>query len=183
LGPRQVFSAILLILVIAIILYPTAATGIVRLNARYEQALIQTDIPGEGPRLIEIKGVTSLRTSFSEIRIHAANQGNDTGWLPISFGTDSMDLITLSNKPGTVVMTPTVPVGEYNSIMIRFSNTTAVVNGTTFQVDIRPKYAIVPYTFAVKSGSEVSLGLKFLADYRAINVSKRVFLEVSPILD
>lgn len=182
-GPRQVFSAILLILVITTILYPTAATGTVRLNARYEQKLIQTDIPGEGPRLIDIKGVTSLRISFSEIRIHATNEGNSTGWLPISFGTDSMDLIALSNKPGTVFVTPTVPVGEYNSIMIRYSNATAVVNGTTFQVDVRPKYAIMPYTFAIKSSSEVNLGLKFLADYRAINVSKRVFLEVSPILD
>ena len=183
LSPRQVLSAFLLILVIAIILYPTTATGAIRLHAEYEQSLIQTDIPGEGPRLVEIKVVTNLYVSFSEIRIHAANQENDSGWLPIIFKTDSIDLVNPSNKPKTIVVTPTVPVGQYNSIMIRFSNTTAVVNGTTLQVDTRPRFTVISYPFTVKSGSEVNLRLKFLADYRAINVSKRVFFEVKPILD
>jgi len=182
LSPRQIFSAILLILIIAVIFYPTTATGTVRLNAKYQQAIIKTEIPGEAGPLI-IRGVTNLYVSFSEVRIHLASEGKETGWLPISFGTSGIDLADLANRSGTIVMTPTVPVGEYDTIMLTFSNATAVVNGTTLQVESVPRLIVANYSFAVKSGSDTDLKLEFIADYRALNASRRVFFEVKPAFD
>ncbi len=177
---RQVLSAVLLIIVVMVILYPTTATGTVNLTAQYEQAIIET----ENPRgLLIIKGVTNLYTSFSEVRIHNANEENQTGWLPISFGTESVDMVGLANRSGTIVITPTVPVGEYNGLMLALSNVTAVFNGTTAQVASIPPYFVVNYPFTVKAGSETNLRLKFTVDYRALNATRRVFFEVKPTLD
>lgn len=177
---RQILSAVLLVIVVMVILYPTTATGTVNLNAQYEQAIIET----ENPRgLLIVKGVTNLYVSFSEVRIHNANEENQTGWLPISFGTASVDLVGLANKSATIVMTPTVPVGEYNGVILTLSNVTAVFNGTTAQVESIPPYLVVSHPFTVKSGSETNLRLKFTVDYRALNATRRVFFEVNPILD
>ena len=183
LNVRQVFSAFLLMVVVIVVLYPTTATGTVRLNVGYQQAITQTAIPGEGPGTLTIKGVTNLYVTFSEVRIHVANEGNDTGWLPLAFGTESSDLVGLTSKSGTIILSPTVPAGEYNAIVVAFSNTTAVVNGTSMQVQSVPKYNVVSYPFTVKAGSEVNLNLKFIADYRAIITNHRVTFEVKPILD
>ena len=150
-SPRQVFSVFLLIVVIMVILYPTTATGTVRIDAKYEQAVIEVENP---KGLLIIKGVTNFYVSFSEIRIHSASEGNETGWLPISFGTGSVDLTDLENKLGTIFTTPTVPVGEYNSIMLNVANTTTIVNGTTLQVETVPRFLVINYPFTVKADSE-----------------------------
>ncbi|MBS7650525.1 MAG: DUF4382 domain-containing protein [Candidatus Bathyarchaeia archaeon] len=179
-GSRQVFSAFLLLIILIILLYPTTATGTVSVAASYAQAPpIETPL---GP--IIITGVTNLYVSFSEIRIHLANERNDSGWIPIIYNTASVDIIRFSNNPGVIFSTPTVPVGEYDRVFLRFGNSSAVVNGTTLNVESIPRFIIVDYRFSVKSGSETALKLKFTADYRAINISKpKVFFEISPMQD
>jgi hypothetical protein len=177
---RQILATGLLLIVVMVLLYPTTATGTVNLSARYEQAVVEAEPPVG--RLV-FKGITNLHVSFSEVRIHSANEENQTGWLPISFGTPSIDLVDLTNKSGTILVTPTVPVGEYNGVMLAFSNVTAVFNGTTAQVESVPAYMVVSHRFTVRSGSETHLSLKFTVDYRALNSSRRVFFEVKPILD
>jgi len=180
LGSRQVFSVFLLLAILIVLLYPTTATGTVVLTASYAQAPpIETPL---GP--IIIKGVTNLYVSFSEIRIHLANERNDSGWVPIVYNTASVDIIRFSKNHGLIFSTPTVPVGEYDKVILRFGNSSAVVNGTKLNVESVPRFIIVDYRFSVKSGSETTLKLKFTADYRAINISKpKVFFEISPIPD
>ncbi len=180
---RQVLSASLLLIVVMVILYPTTATGTVILSANYAQAPIQTDIPGEGPKLVVVKGVTHLYVSFSEIRIHIASEGNDTGWLPLTFQTNSIDLINLENKSEVIMTSPTVPAGEYDNLMLSFANATAVVNGSTIRVESIPHSVVRESPFTVKAGSETNLRLRFTADYRALNASKRVFFEVNPTVE
>ncbi|MGQ9639129.1 MAG: DUF4382 domain-containing protein [Candidatus Bathyarchaeia archaeon] len=162
------------------LLYPTTATGTVTITASYIQAPpIETP---QGP--IIITGVTNLYVSFSEIRIHLANERNESGWVPIIYNTESVDLVRFSSNPGTIFSTPIVPVGEYDKIILRFGNSSAIVNGTTLKVDSVPRFIIVEYRFSVKSGSDTTLKLKFTADYRAINISKpKVFFEINPIPD
>jgi hypothetical protein len=182
LSPRQIFSAVLLIIVIVIILYPATAIGTVKLNAQYDQAIIYTEIPGEeGP--LEIKGVTNLEVSFSDVEIHLARAENSTGWLPISYQTDKLDLIGNTGNSKTILQTPTIPVGEYDMIGLTFSETFATFNGTTVKVETEPQLVVVYYPFAVKSGSETEVNLEFVADYRGLNNSKKVFFEVNPIPD
>ncbi|MEM2943098.1 MAG: DUF4382 domain-containing protein [Candidatus Bathyarchaeia archaeon] len=177
---RQILAAVLLLIVVMVILYPTTATGTVNLSAQYEQAVVEAEPPVG--RLV-FKGITNIYVSFSEVRIHSANEENETGWLPISFGTPSIDLVDLKNEFGTILVTPTVPVGEYNGVMLVFSNVTAVFNGTTAQVESVPAYTVVGHRFNVRSGLETNLRLKFTVDYRALNSSRRVFFEVNPIID
>ena len=182
LSPRQIFSAVLLIIIIVVILYPATAIGTVRLNAQYRQAIIYQEIPGEeGP--LEITGVTNLEVSFSDVEIHLANAENDTGWLPISYQTDSIDLIGNTGKSNTILLTPTIPVGEYDIIGLTFSDTFATFNGTTVKVETIPQFVVISYPFVVKSGSETELKLEFVAGYRGLNNSKKVFFEVNPIHD
>jgi hypothetical protein len=180
LSPRQVFSAFLLIVIIAVILYPTTATGTVRVNADYQQAVIEME---NQQGLLITNGVTNLYVSFAEIRIHSANEGNETGWLPITYQTTSLDLAGFADRSGTIFVSPTVPVGEYDNIMLTFSNTTAIANGTTITVESVPKTIVSKYPFTVKAGSAVDLNLKFTADYRALNATRRVFFQVNPMID
>jgi hypothetical protein len=178
LSPRQIFSAVFLIILIVVILYPATAIGTVRVNAQYKQAIIYTE---EGP--LDITGVTNLEVSFSDVEIHLANAKNDTGWLPISYKTNSLDLIGNTGKPNTILLTPTIPVGEYDMIVLTFSDTFATFNGTTVKVETEPQFVVLYSPFTVKSGSETELKLEFIADYRALNLSKKVFFEVNPIPD
>ncbi|WP_455279290.1 DUF4382 domain-containing protein [[Eubacterium] cellulosolvens] len=181
-SPRQIFSAILLIIVIVIILYPATAIGTVRLNAQYKQAIIYSEIPGEeGP--LEITGVTNLEVSFSDVEIHLANAENYTGWLPISYQTEKLDLVGNTGNSKTILLTPTIPVGEYDMIGLTFSDTFATFNGTTVKVETEPQFVVLDYPFTVKSGSETELNLEFIADYRGLNNSKKVFFEVNPMPD
>jgi hypothetical protein len=180
---RQVLSASLLLIVVMVILYPTTATGTVMLTANYVQAPIQTEIPGEGPKLVVVKGVTHLFVSFSEIRIHVASEGNGTGWLPLTFQTNSIDLIDLENKSEVIMSSPTVPAGEYDNLMLSFANATAVVNGSTVRVESIPRSVVRESPFTVIAGSETNLRLRFTADYRALNASKQVFFDVNPTVE
>ncbi len=178
LSPRQILSAIFLIIVIVVILYPATAIGTLRINSQYKQAIIYTE---EGP--LDITGVTNLEVSFSDVKIHIANAKNDSGWLPISYKTNSLDLIGNTRKPNTILLTPTIPVGEYDMIVLTFSDTFATFNGTTIKVETSPQLVVLYYPFTIKSGSETELKLEFIADYRALNARATVFFEVNPILD
>jgi hypothetical protein len=178
LSPRQILSALLLIIVLAVILYPATAIGTVRLTSQYKQPIIYTE---EGP--LDIIGVTNLEVSFSGVEIHLANAKNDTGWLPISYKTNSLDLIVNTEKPNTILLTPTIPVGEYDMIVLTFSDTFATFNGTTIRVETDPQLVVLYYPFSVKSGSETELKLEFIADYRALGSRAMVFFEVNPIPD
>ncbi len=80
-----------------------------------------------------------VNVTFSEVQIHRASAGNDSGWytLPITNGT--IDLVTLTNA-SALLASAGVPEGMYTQIRIVVSTATGVmVNGT--QV-----------TFAVPSG-------------------------------
>ena len=181
-SPRQIFSAALLIIVIIVILYPATAIGTIRLNARYTQAIIYPEmLEEEGP--LEFRGITNLEVSFSDVEIHLANAENYTGWLPISYRTDSVDLIANGGESKTILLTPTIPVGVYDRIGLTFSDTFATFNGTTVRVETDPEFVVLNYPFTVKSGSETELKLEFVVDYRALNISKKVFFEVNPVSD
>jgi hypothetical protein len=176
LSPRQILSAVFLIIVIVVILYPATAIGTLRVNSQYKQAIIYTD---EGP--LDITGVTNLEVSFSDVKIHLANAKNDTGWLPISYKTNSLDLIGNTEKTNSILLTPTIPVGEYDMITLTFSDTFATFNGTTIRVETEPQFVVLYSPFTVKSGSETELRLEFIADYRALNARAKVFFEVNHI--
>jgi hypothetical protein len=167
-----------LIIVILVILYPATAIGTLRVNSQYKQAIIYTDA---GP--IDIKGVTNLEVSFSDVAIHLTNAKNETGWLPISYKTSSLDLIGNTEKTKSILLTPTIPVGEYDMITLTFSDTFVTFNGTTIRVETEPQFVVLSSPFTVKSGSETELKLEFIADYRALNARAKVFFEVNHIAE
>jgi len=101
----------------------------------------------------------------------------------LTFQTNSIDLINLENKSEVIMTSPTVPAGEYNNLMLSFANATAVVNGSTIRVESIPRSVVRESPFTVKAGSETNLRLRFTADYRALNASKRVFFEVNPTVE
>ncbi len=79
--------------------------------------------------------VTHLYVGFTNINLHEAGFLNGTGWVTITKGLSTIDLVSL--PPQTVPQTVTsslVHSGRYDGIAMTFSNSTVVMGGRSIPI-------------------------------------------------
>ena len=102
-------------------------------------------------------GVTSVYISYSEMDVHVAGAGNQSGWYQVA-PAGEIDLMSILNTSVTLGSAP-VTTGEFNAIGFNITSATVTVNGVNQSAFISSNKLLVPLVGGVQVASGVSIGI------------------------
>jgi len=160
---RRLTSAILLVVVLAIIFYPSFAMGVVTLRITDSGVL-----PGE-----------PLYAKCSNIALHRTGEGDKTGWIELMNVSSTYDLTSLRNVTETLLRSR-ITAGRYDKIRFILVEVTVVVNGTKIKLPIGQSVVTLDLELNIGYGEERILLLDFKTNSTKARVSR--ILENSPTI-
>src|SRR6059036_988285 len=80
-----------------------------------------------------------LNVVFSDIQVHRANAGNESGWIHLPLSSPTIDFVALANLTRLLAL-DRAPAGEYTQLRLVVNSVDGVLNDGT------------PVTFVVRSG-------------------------------
>jgi hypothetical protein len=116
-----------------------------------------TDAPGD---------YDAVNVVVREVRVHAAGDGEDGGWLTVRPAADTtIDLLSLTNGGFVTLGSDQVPAGTYDQVrLVLGSGSTIVVDGVTSPLTVpsgQQSGIKVKGTFIVPAGGTIDVGLDF----------------------
>ena len=102
-------------------------------------------------------GVTSVYISYSEMDVHVAGAGNQSGWYQVA-PAGEIDLMSILNTSITLGSAP-VTTGEFNAIGFNITSATVTVNGVNQSAFISSHKLLVPLVGGVQVASGTSVGV------------------------
>jgi hypothetical protein len=96
--------------------------------------------------------------TIGEISAHRADISGASAWQSISNKSTRVDLM-LANISETVAM-GTLPLGEYETVRVKVTNATVIINGTSRKVHLESSVFTIPFSFLTRFGTETVIMLK-----------------------
>jgi hypothetical protein len=104
---------------------------------------------------------THVNVTFSEVRIHLADAGNQSGWKTLSIKNQTVDLASLSNV-SALLASGNVNPGKYTQIRLVVTAVTGTMaNGTVVNFTVPSGELKTTHPFNVTSGHTETLTLDF----------------------
>lgn len=144
--PRRAFAvAVASLLVIAGIVYlSTFASGTIVVRVRDAPAAWQ-----------------HLNVTFSDIQVHRADAGNDSGWMSLPLSTSEIDFVALGNLT-KVLSLDRAPAGKYTQIRIVVDSVEGMLADGTPVSLLVPDHELKTVTpFDLPGGGSVTVTLDF----------------------
>jgi len=102
---------------------------------------------------------THVNVTFSEVRIHAADAGNESGWRNLALKTDTVDLASLTNV-SEMLAAGNVSAGKYTQIrIVVVSAVGTMANGTIVEFKVPSGELKTTHPFNVTSSHNETLTL------------------------
>jgi hypothetical protein len=122
---------------------------------------------------------THVNVTFSEVRIHAASAGNESGWRTLAIQKQTIDLASLTNM-SELLATGNVGAGKYTQIRIVVESVTGTMaNGTIVNFTVPSGELKTTHPFNVTAGHTETLTLNFdLSHSMVYNASGWIFKPV-----
>lgn len=99
--------------------------------------------------------------TIREIGAHRAGTSEPSGWSLVTNASRQMDL-TIVNASQTAAL-GSLPLGEYDTVRVRVTNATVIVNNTSKQARLASSVFTIPVAFLVQFGAETPVMLKVTA--------------------
>lgn len=96
--------------------------------------------------------------TFGEISAHRADISGPSAWQSISNKSTRVDL-TLAIVSETVAL-GTLPLGEYETVRVKVTNATVMINGTSQKVELESSVFTIPVSFLTRYGTDTVIMLK-----------------------
>lgn len=104
---------------------------------------------------------THVNVTFSQVRIHAASAGNESGWHSLPLKKQTLDLASLTNMSG-LLASGNVSAGKYTQIRIVVESVTGTMaNGTAVNFTVPSGELKTTHPFNVTAGHTETLTLDF----------------------
>jgi hypothetical protein len=139
---KQIVAVVVLIVVASLIVFPPLLNGRVR---------------------VTLSSTTSVHAdhvyvTIGEISAHRADITGLSGWQSISNKSTRVDL-TLANASETVAL-GTLSLGQYETVRVRVTNATVIINGTSRKVQLESSVFTIPFSFLTGFGADTVIILK-----------------------
>jgi hypothetical protein len=135
---RRLSSVAFLVIILAVILYPSFTTGIITIRV--------TD-SGE-------KSGEAMILRCKDLALHRAGESDTIGWITMINQTSSFNLIQPGNLSETLVRSR-VPAGRYDKIRFTVSEATMTFNGSETRLGLVTGEVTTPLDFVISSGGTV----------------------------
>ena len=99
-----------------------------------------------------------LYVTIGEISAHRTDLSGTSAWQPVSNMSTVVDL-TLANMSKTVAL-GNLPLGQYDTVRVRVTNATVIINGTSQKVQLDSRLFTVPVSFLAQFGASTVITLK-----------------------
>ena len=152
---RRIASAVLLIIVLAVVFYPSFAMGVVTLK-----------ITDSGALLAE-----PLYTKYSNIALHRTGEGDKTGWIELTNVTGTYDLSSLRDTTETVFRSR-ITIGRYDKIRYTMVEATAVLNASKVKLSIKQAAATLELNLVIAFGEERILLIDFKTNSNQARINR-----------
>jgi len=139
---KQIIAAGILLIVALMVLVPPLLSGNVNVA-------ISSSSPAS---------VDHLYFTIREIRAHRSGSTEPSGWSLVTNASRQIDLV-IGNASQSAAL-GSLPVGEYDTIRVRVTNATVVVNNTAKQARLASNVFTIPISFSIQFGVETSVTLK-----------------------
>ncbi len=139
--PKQILAIVVLLFVAFLIVYPPLASSSVAVALSPSSSLTAEHV----------------YVTIAEISAHRADTGEPSGWSSVSNKTIEVDLAAVNSTQSVAL--GSLPLGQYDSIRIRISNATIVVNGTSKKAQLNSNVFIASVSFMVQLGSQAHVVL------------------------
>lgn len=149
---KRIIAAIVLLVVAFLIVFPPLVNGGVRVT-------LSPSAPVNADRVY---------VTIGEISAHRIDISGPSAWQTISNKSTLVDL-TVANMSEMIAL-GSLPLGQYETIRVKVTNATAVVNGTSQRVQLESSVFTIPAPFLIQFGTDTLIVLK-------------VALEVQPTTD
>ena len=104
---------------------------------------------------------THVNVTFSEVKIHEADAGNESGWRTLALQTQTVDLASLTNM-SELLASGNVSAGKYTQIRIVVVSVTGTMeNGTIVNFTVPSGELKTTHPFNVTAGHTETLTLDF----------------------
>lgn len=148
LNVRRLSGVVLLIVIVAVLLYPSFATGIVVIK-----------VTDSGEKIGE-----SLLVRCRELALHRNGESDSIGWITVINQTSSFNLVELGNLTETLVKSR-ITAGRYDKIRFTISEASMTFNATESKLGIVAGQVTIPLSFAISSGETVVI-IDFRTDFK-----------------
>lgn len=113
-----------------------------------------------------------INVTFSEVKIHQADAGNDSGWQTLSIKNGTVDLKSLSDV-SALLASGNVSTGNYTQIRIVVASATGVmINGTSVVFKVPSGELKTTHPFNVTAGQITSLTLDIDLEHSIVHNSQ-----------
>ena len=140
--PKQILAIAVLLFVAFLIVYPPLASSSVAVALSPSSNLTAEHV----------------YVTIAEISAHRADTLEPSGWSSVSNKTIEVDLAVVNSTQSVAL--GSLPLGQYDSIRIRISNATAVVNGASKKVQLSSNVFTASVSFMVQLGAQAHVLLK-----------------------
>jgi hypothetical protein len=156
---KQIVAVIVLVIVALLIVVPPLLNGGVKMT------LSSTTSVNVDHLYITIGEVSARRTDLS----------GTSAWQSISNKTTIVDL-TMANISETVAL-GNLPLGQYDTVRVRVTNATAIINGTSQNVQLESRVFSISVSFLTQFGTSTLITLKVSPEIE--KTTDRVTLKLS----
>ena len=139
---KRIIAVIVLLVVAFLIVFPPLANGGVRVT-------LSSSPPVNADR---------VNVTIGEISAHRIDISGPSAWQTISNESILVDL-TAANM-NEMIAVGSLPLGQYETIRVRVTNATAVVNGTSRRVQLESSVFTIAAPFLIRFGTETLIILK-----------------------
>jgi len=139
---KRIIAVIVLLVVAFLIVFPPLANGGVRVT-------LSSSAPTNADR---------VNVTIGEISAHRTDISGPSAWQTISNKSTLVDLAAANMND--MIALGSLPVGQYETIRVRVTNATAVVNGTSRSVQLESTVFTISAPFLIRFGTDTLIILK-----------------------
>jgi len=99
-----------------------------------------------------------LYLTLREIRAHRVGTSDPSGWSLVTNASRQIDLVIANMSQSAA--SGSLPLGGYDTIRVRVTNATVIVNNTSKQARLASSVFTIPVAFLIQFGVETSVTLK-----------------------
>ena len=140
--PKQILAIAVLLFIAFLIVYPPLASSSVAVALSPSSNLTAEHV----------------YVTIAEINAHRADTREPSGWSSVSNKTIQVDLAAVNSTQSVAL--GSLPLGQYDSIRIRISNATVVVNGTSKKAQLNSNVFTAPASFMIQLGAQAHVLFK-----------------------
>jgi len=127
--------------------------------------LYYLSVPASGTLVIQVRDAPTdfshLLVTFSEVRVHPANAGNESQWLNLSLAVSTIDFMNLGNLTKVLALNK-VPAGKYTQIRIVVTSASGtMMGGASVPMTVAGGILETNTPFDLKAGGVTTVTLDF----------------------